>query len=240
VCVRDTWFANSLYIACHHLYIYTAYGSPDIETPDRKPVPQWPLRALMRLQPPRALHPRSSKQHRRPQRPPRDGLGGAARSIMYVTRENEEAQMEKYRFYVELPGDLWEDGTFMDLVRMNAAPLVGADGRVAYKDLLQAEQCHCELQVIDPNDSCAPAAPACAARQAPRGAGRGAVPLRAARAVPVTEAACSAGRGAGSGLGLRPWGRCLRACMCQGSAPRRAGRAWSFVLVCVAEAGICM
>ncbi len=32
--------------------------------------------------------------------------------------------MEKYRFYVELPGDLWEDGTFMDLIRMNAAPLV--------------------------------------------------------------------------------------------------------------------
>lgn len=48
----------------------------------------------------------------------------ALRSIMYVTRENEEAQMEKYRFYVELPGDLWEDGTFMDLIRMNAAPLV--------------------------------------------------------------------------------------------------------------------
>ena len=34
--------------------------------------------------------------------------------------------MEKYRYYVDLPGDLWEDGTFMDLIRMNAAPLVWA------------------------------------------------------------------------------------------------------------------
>lgn len=36
--------------------------------------------------------------------------------------------MEKYRYYVDLPGDLWEDGTFMDLIRMNAAPLVWALG----------------------------------------------------------------------------------------------------------------
>ena len=34
--------------------------------------------------------------------------------------------MEKHRYYVDLPGDLWEDGTFMDLIRMNAAPLVWA------------------------------------------------------------------------------------------------------------------
>ena len=34
--------------------------------------------------------------------------------------------MEKYRYYVDLPGDLWEDGTFMDLIRVNAAPLVRA------------------------------------------------------------------------------------------------------------------
>ena len=48
------------------------------------------------------------------------------RRIQYITRPNEEADMEKYRFYVDLPGDLWEDGTFMDLIRMNAAPLVWA------------------------------------------------------------------------------------------------------------------
>ena len=48
------------------------------------------------------------------------------RRIQYITRPNEEADMEKYRYYVDLPGDLWEDGTFMDLIRMNAAPLVQA------------------------------------------------------------------------------------------------------------------
>ena len=50
----------------------------------------------------------------------------AWRRIQYITRPNEEADMEKYRYYVDLPGDLWEDGTFMDLIRMNAAPLVWA------------------------------------------------------------------------------------------------------------------
>ena len=56
------------------------------------------------------------------------------RRIQYITRPNEEADMEKYRFYVDLPGDLWEDGTFMDLIRMNAAPLVwalAADSKLA-------------------------------------------------------------------------------------------------------------
>jgi hypothetical protein len=235
VCVRDTWFANSLYIACHHLYIYIAYGSPDIGTPDRKPLPRWPLRVLMRLPPPQAPHPQQQAAPQAAEPPRVTGSAARARSIMYVTRENEEAQMEKYRFYVELPGDLWEDGTFMDLVRMNAAPLVGADGRVAYKDLLQAEQCHCELQVIDPNDSCAPAAPAappggrcpgraatqrpCAlppCRRRPAGAARGG-PRRGApapaRAAPVTQASCSAGRGAGSSFGRAPGeSACAPAC----------------------------
>ena len=27
--------------------------------------------------------------------------------------------MEKYRFYCELPGDIWEDGYFMQLIKMN-------------------------------------------------------------------------------------------------------------------------
>ncbi|KAK9845418.1 hypothetical protein WJX81_006080 [Elliptochloris bilobata] len=74
-------------------------------------------------------------------------------SIQYVTRENDEAAMEKYRYYVELPGDLWEDGTFMDLIRMNAAPLIGEDGRMQYKDMLRLNQVHTELVVIDPGES---------------------------------------------------------------------------------------
>ena len=31
--------------------------------------------------------------------------------------------MEKYRFYCELPGDIWEDGYFMQLIKMNQARL---------------------------------------------------------------------------------------------------------------------
>ena len=38
--------------------------------------------------------------------------------IMYAD-ERPEWQMEKYRFYVELPGDIWEDGYFMQLIKMN-------------------------------------------------------------------------------------------------------------------------
>ena len=38
--------------------------------------------------------------------------------ILYAD-ERPEWQMEKYRFYVELPGDVWEDGYFMQLIKMN-------------------------------------------------------------------------------------------------------------------------
>lgn len=68
--------------------------------------------------------------------------------------ERPEWQMEKYRFYVELPGDLWEDGYFMQLIKMNQ-PMRRADGRRDYQHMLREGQVTTELVVIDPNDACA-------------------------------------------------------------------------------------
>ena len=61
--------------------------------------------------------------------------------------------MEKYRYYVELPGDFWENSEFMQELKLNVAPARGRDGRVAYRDMLQVGQVHTELLVMDPGDS---------------------------------------------------------------------------------------
>lgn len=63
--------------------------------------------------------------------------------------------MEKYRFYVDLPGDIWEEGTFMDLIKLNMSPLIRADGRIEHQDMLRLDQVHVELVVMDPRDACA-------------------------------------------------------------------------------------
>ena len=68
--------------------------------------------------------------------------------------ERPEWQMEKYRFYVELPGDVWEDGYFMQLVKMNQ-PQRSAEGRRDYRHMLREGQVTTELVVMDPNDACA-------------------------------------------------------------------------------------
>lgn len=60
--------------------------------------------------------------------------------------------MEKMRYYCELPGDLWEDGTFMKLVRRNQYHHT-QKGRVKYEWLLREHQVTTELVVMDPNDS---------------------------------------------------------------------------------------
>lgn len=69
-------------------------------------------------------------------------------------QQRPEWQIEKYRFYVELPGDLYEDGYFMQLVKMNQ-PLRQVDGRREYRNLLREGQVTTELVVLDPNDGCA-------------------------------------------------------------------------------------
>lgn len=47
--------------------------------------------------------------------------------------------MEKHRFYVELPGDFWESGTFMRMLKTHL-PHRTADGRIPYSWLLQEGQ----------------------------------------------------------------------------------------------------
>lgn len=62
--------------------------------------------------------------------------------------------MEKHRYFCELPGDIWEDGRFMDLVQM-AQPFRNADDRCPQDRLLLDSQCHCELVMVDPTNQCA-------------------------------------------------------------------------------------
>ena len=74
------------------------------------------------------------------------------RRIMHAPQRPEEA-MEKYRYYVELPGDFWENSEFMEELKLNIAPARGRDGRLAYRDMLQVGQVHTELVVMDPTDA---------------------------------------------------------------------------------------
>lgn len=63
-----------------------------------------------------------------------------------------EWKMEKQRFYVELPGDMYSDGHFMNRIKGNQI-IKGRDSRMPHEDMLQEHQVTTELQVIDPNDS---------------------------------------------------------------------------------------
>lgn len=64
-----------------------------------------------------------------------------------------EWKMEKQRFYVELPGDMYADGHFMNRIKGNQI-IKDRDSRMPYEDMLLEHQVTTELQVIDPNDSC--------------------------------------------------------------------------------------
>ncbi|KAL3137049.1 hypothetical protein ABBQ32_006634 [Trebouxia sp. C0010 RCD-2024] len=66
--------------------------------------------------------------------------------------ERPEWQQEKHRFYVELPGDMWEEGEMMRLLKSNLAQRT-EDGRVPYLNMLRLGQVRPELVVIDPSDS---------------------------------------------------------------------------------------
>lgn len=63
-----------------------------------------------------------------------------------------EWKMEKQRFYVELPGDMYADGHFMNRIKGNQI-IKDRDSRLPYEDMLLEHQVTTELQVIDPNDS---------------------------------------------------------------------------------------
>ena len=63
-----------------------------------------------------------------------------------------EWKMEKQRFYVELPGDMYADGYFMNRIKGNQI-IKNRDGRMPYQDMLLEHQVTTELQVVDPNDA---------------------------------------------------------------------------------------
>lgn len=74
--------------------------------------------------------------------------------IQYA-EEVPEWQMEKNRYYVELPGDVWEEGELMRLIKDNQEKRVMIDGelRIPYGNLLEINQVRPELQVVDPGDA---------------------------------------------------------------------------------------
>ena len=70
--------------------------------------------------------------------------------------ENPEWSMEKIRYYCELPGDFWEDGSFMQLLKENMNPQRDARGRLQYDQMRKFDQVHPELALLDPSDACVP------------------------------------------------------------------------------------
>ena len=64
--------------------------------------------------------------------------------------------MEKIRYYCELPGDFWEDGSFMQMLKENMNPLQDENGRLQYDTMRKFDQVHPELAVLDPSEACVP------------------------------------------------------------------------------------
>ena len=77
------------------------------------------------------------------------------RSVMYG-KENPEWNTEKIRYFVELPGDAWADGSLMALVKQNMVAHPDAQGRIPYTELCKHNECRPELAVLDPHEACAP------------------------------------------------------------------------------------
>ena len=77
----------------------------------------------------------------------------SATRIVYHGASTPESEMEKIRYYVELPGDLYEDGYFMNLVKIAMGPLRSEEGRVPHHLLLRQNQTYLELQVVDSSEA---------------------------------------------------------------------------------------
>ena len=75
-------------------------------------------------------------------------------TVQYA-EEVPEWKMEKNRYYCELPGDVWEEGTLMRLIKDNQEKRVMINGqvRIPYDNLLKLNEVRPELQVVDPGDS---------------------------------------------------------------------------------------
>ena len=62
--------------------------------------------------------------------------------------------LETTRFWCDLPGDVWEQGTFMRLIKDNGAPVVGPDSTVSAKDTPMVDTAPItELVVAPPSDA---------------------------------------------------------------------------------------
>jgi len=72
-------------------------------------------------------------------------------SIVYVDQKP-EWKMEKMRYYCELPGDIWEDGTFLKLMKRNQYHRT-KNNRMKYEWMLKEHQVTAELVVMDPNEA---------------------------------------------------------------------------------------
>lgn len=75
-------------------------------------------------------------------------------NIQYAD-EVPEWKMEKNRYYCELPGDVWEEGTLMEIIKRNQERRVYINGqmRIPYDSLLKLNEVRPELQIIDPGDA---------------------------------------------------------------------------------------
>ena len=74
-------------------------------------------------------------------------------------KQQPEHKMEKMRYYVSLPGDIWEDGTFMDMIKANQQ-VREANGGEYFRNALRnipdqsdQYQVFTELVVLDKNDT---------------------------------------------------------------------------------------
>eukprot|EP00210_Caulerpa_lentillifera_P009379 g8941.t1 len=72
-------------------------------------------------------------------------------SVVYIDQKP-EWKMEKMRYYCELPGDIWEDGSFLRLMKRNQYHRTKR-GRMKYEWMLKEHQVTAELVVMDPNDA---------------------------------------------------------------------------------------
>uniref|UniRef100_A0A1D2AAW6 AAA+ ATPase domain-containing protein n=1 Tax=Auxenochlorella protothecoides TaxID=3075 RepID=A0A1D2AAW6_AUXPR len=74
--------------------------------------------------------------------------------IMYAA-ELPEWKQEKNRFYCEVPGDIWEEGVFMRLIKQNQEERIWKDGKmyIPNSSILRMNEVRPELQIVDPSQA---------------------------------------------------------------------------------------
>jgi len=79
-----------------------------------------------------------------------------ARCSRWWSPELPEWDMEKYRFYVDLPGDFWDSGLLLDTLKERMVQIVWDSSSkqyvLPYKHLTKLGEVRTELQVLDAGD----------------------------------------------------------------------------------------